>query len=118
MYKNLLQESAQREGLSIPIYKTIKIGPCHMPTFFSTVEVKGEIFRGKGGKSKKHAELNAAKVAYSFLKQGKSLVSFVIVSIYLSMPVILMFLSHEEQLEIDLICSLLDMDLILIYIYI
>ncbi|XP_059431018.1 double-stranded RNA-binding protein 1-like [Corylus avellana] len=36
-----------------------------MPMFFSTVEVKGEIFRGKVGKSKKQAELNAAKVAYS-----------------------------------------------------
>ena len=45
-----------------------------MPMFFSTVEVKGHIFRGKIGKSKKQAELNAAKVAYSFLNERKSLV--------------------------------------------
>jgi dsRNA-specific ribonuclease len=48
--------------------------------FFSTVEVKGHIFRGKVGKSKKQAELNAAKVAYSFLNDRKSLVSFLIIS--------------------------------------
>ncbi|KAM4083949.1 hypothetical protein ACB094_08G095700 [Castanea mollissima] len=69
LYKNLLQELAQQEGFSIPIYNTTKSGELHMPTFYSNVEVEGEIFRGKEGKSKKQAELNAAKVAYSILKE-------------------------------------------------
>jgi dsRNA-specific ribonuclease len=59
-----------------------------MPMFFSTVEVKGHIFRGKVGKSKKQAELNAAKVAYSFLNDRKSLVSFLIISMSRSWKVI------------------------------
>ncbi|KAK7844734.1 double-stranded rna-binding protein 4 [Quercus suber] len=67
-------ELAQQEGFSIPIYNTTKSGELHMPTFYSNVEVEGEIFRGKEGKSKKQAELNAAKVAYSILKERKSLV--------------------------------------------
>ncbi|KAM3692544.1 hypothetical protein ACJW30_08G096900 [Castanea mollissima] len=69
LYKNLLQELAQQEGFSIPIYNTTKSGELHMPTFYSNVEVEGEIFHGKEGKSKKQAELNAAKVAYSILKE-------------------------------------------------
>jgi dsRNA-specific ribonuclease len=94
MYKNLLQEFAQCEGLSMPIYKTTKAGPFdHMPTFTSTVEIKGKIFEGKEGKTKKQAELKAAKVAYYVLKHSKSLVLlYRYLSIYLSMHVILIFL--------------------------
>uniref|UniRef100_A0A2N9FWG9 DRBM domain-containing protein n=1 Tax=Fagus sylvatica TaxID=28930 RepID=A0A2N9FWG9_FAGSY len=69
LYKNLLQELAQHEGFSIPLYNTTKSGALHIPTFFSTVEVQGEVFRGNEGKSKKQAELNAAKVAYAILKE-------------------------------------------------
>ncbi|XVF69326.1 hypothetical protein PTKIN_Ptkin11bG0071800 [Pterospermum kingtungense] len=68
-YKNLLQELAQREELSIPVYKTEKCGLPHRPTFFSGVEVEGEVFYGKGAKSKKEAEINAAKVAYTNLTE-------------------------------------------------
>jgi dsRNA-specific ribonuclease len=45
-----------------------------MPTFTSTVEIEGKIFEGKEGKTKKHAELNAAKVAYYVLKHSKFVV--------------------------------------------
>ncbi|KAG5566416.1 hypothetical protein RHGRI_002105 [Rhododendron griersonianum] len=72
LYKNLLQELAQSEGFTLPEYKTEKCGPPHMLTFFSTVEVEGEIFRGKGGKSHKLAEQNAAKVAYTAFVERKS----------------------------------------------
>lgn len=72
LYKNLLQELAQSEGFALPEYKTEKCGPPHMLTFFSTVEVEGEIFRGKGGKSHKLAEQNAAKVAYTAFVERKS----------------------------------------------
>ncbi|BBH05403.1 dsRNA-binding protein 2 [Prunus dulcis] len=67
--KNLLQELAQREGFYMPQYKTARSGASHLPTFSSTVEVEGEEFYGKAGKSKKQAELNAAKVAYIALKE-------------------------------------------------
>lgn len=73
LYKNLLQELAQSEGFTLPEYKTEKCGPPHKLTFFSTVEVEGEIFRGKGGKSHKLAEQNAAKVAYMAFVERKSL---------------------------------------------
>ncbi|PON59201.1 Double-stranded RNA-binding domain containing protein [Parasponia andersonii] len=63
-YKNLLQELVQREDLSIPVYKTTKCGEPHKPNFFSTVELEGEIFHGKAAKSKKQAELDAARAAY------------------------------------------------------
>ncbi|KAF7152690.1 hypothetical protein RHSIM_Rhsim01G0197600 [Rhododendron simsii] len=72
LYKNLLQELAQSEGFTLPEYKTEKCGPPHTLTFFSTVEVEGEIFRGKGGKSHKLAEQNAAKVAYTAFVERKS----------------------------------------------
>lgn len=44
-----------------------------MLTFFSTVEVEGEIFHGKGAKSHKMAEQNAANVAYTAFVDRKSL---------------------------------------------
>ncbi|KAK6235335.1 hypothetical protein SCA6_010672 [Theobroma cacao] len=73
-YKNLLQELTQREDFNTPEYKTMKCGVPHRPTFFSSVEVEGEVFYGKGEKSKKEAEINAAKGAYTTLTerlQGK-----------------------------------------------
>ena len=69
--KNLLQELSEREGFSKPIYKTTQIGPPHMPTFFSTVEVEGIGFHGKASKSEKEAEEDAAKIAYITLKECK-----------------------------------------------
>ncbi|XP_057955695.1 double-stranded RNA-binding protein 1-like isoform X2 [Malania oleifera] len=70
-YKNLLQRLSQKDGLCLPVYKTGKSGKPHMPTFVSTVEIGGEIFHGKGAKSKKQAEINAAKVAYTTFKGRK-----------------------------------------------
>ncbi|CAI0452385.1 unnamed protein product [Linum tenue] len=67
-YKNLLQELAQRERTLLPVYKTMKTGPPHLPAFISSVEVGAEKFQGEEGKSKKEAEMNAAKVAYTTLK--------------------------------------------------
>ncbi|KAK9939320.1 hypothetical protein M0R45_016018 [Rubus argutus] len=69
LYKNLLQELAQREGFSMPTYTTVNSGASHMPTFSSTVDVEGEKFCGNAGKSKKQAEMSAAKVAYITLKE-------------------------------------------------
>ncbi|XP_011034324.1 PREDICTED: double-stranded RNA-binding protein 1-like isoform X3 [Populus euphratica] len=71
-YKNLLQELAQREGCGLPTYSTNKSGEAHVPTFISTVEIEGEIFTGQGAKTKKQAEMSAAKTAYTALKQRNS----------------------------------------------
>ncbi|GKV49925.1 hypothetical protein SLEP1_g56646 [Rubroshorea leprosula] len=68
-YKNLLQELTQKENLSMPAYKTIKSGTLQMPTFVSSVEVEGELFYGKAGKSKKEAETKAAEAACTILKE-------------------------------------------------
>ncbi|KAK5818554.1 hypothetical protein PVK06_023496 [Gossypium arboreum] len=68
-YKNLLQELTQREEWNLPEYKTEKCGVPHRPTFFSSVEVGEDVFYGEGGKSKKEAEINAAKVAYTNLTE-------------------------------------------------
>ncbi|XP_058105810.1 double-stranded RNA-binding protein 1-like isoform X1 [Magnolia sinica] len=70
--KNLLQELAQKEGFSLPVYKTVRSGLPHLPTFFSTVEIEGEVFSGKAAKTKKQAEMIAAKVAWSCLKERAS----------------------------------------------
>ncbi|XP_057466720.1 double-stranded RNA-binding protein 1-like [Actinidia eriantha] len=75
LYKNLLQELAQKKGLHIPKYATTNSGPPHMPSFVSTVEIGGQSFEGKAAKSKKQAETNAAKIAYSGLQEPKESVS-------------------------------------------
>ncbi|XP_027187715.1 double-stranded RNA-binding protein 1-like isoform X2 [Cicer arietinum] len=71
VYKNLLQELVQKEGFHLPVYSTNKSGEAHKPTFTSQVEVEGEVFTGQEAKSKKQAEMSAAKVAYTILKERK-----------------------------------------------
>ncbi|GAU48807.1 hypothetical protein TSUD_406400 [Trifolium subterraneum] len=68
-FKSLLHELTQREDFSKPTYKTTKIGRPHMPTFFSTVEVESLEFHGKASTSKKLAEQDAAKIAYTALNE-------------------------------------------------
>ena len=75
-----MRELAQKELFCIPSYETVKCGPSHMPTFFSTVEVDGEIFHGKAGKSKKQAEIKAANVAYAAFMDRKSFALLTLVS--------------------------------------
>lgn len=67
LYKTLLQELAQKEGLLFPVYNTSRIGPPHAPVFRSMVEVGDGTFQGQEAKTKKQAEMNAAKVAYNAL---------------------------------------------------
>ncbi|CAD5175456.1 unnamed protein product [Musa acuminata subsp. malaccensis] len=69
VYKNLLQELMQKHGFPLPKYTTISYGESHIPSFSSTVEIKGEFFKGDVAKTKKQAEMNAAKVAWSHLKE-------------------------------------------------
>ncbi|XP_031503319.1 double-stranded RNA-binding protein 2 [Nymphaea colorata] len=69
VYKNLLQEIAQRAGAALPVYTTVHSGLGHLPVFTCTVELAGISFTGEPAKNKKQAEKNAAMAAWSSLKQ-------------------------------------------------
>ncbi|XP_019701750.1 double-stranded RNA-binding protein 2 [Elaeis guineensis] len=69
IYKNLLQETAHRAGLKLPVYTTIRSGPGHTPVFTCTVELAGMSFTGDPAKTKKQAQKNAAMAAWSALKK-------------------------------------------------
>ncbi|KAL1539910.1 Double-stranded RNA-binding protein 2-like [Salvia divinorum] len=73
VYKNLLQETAHRAGLKLPVYTTVRSGPGHVPVFTSTVELAGISFSGEPAKTKKQAEKNAAIAAWFQLKQMPNL---------------------------------------------
>ncbi|XP_017975096.1 PREDICTED: double-stranded RNA-binding protein 3 isoform X1 [Theobroma cacao] len=73
IYKNLLQETAHRAGLNLPVYTTVRSGPGHVPIFTCTVELAGMNFTGEPAKTKKQAEKNAAIAAWSALKRMPSL---------------------------------------------
>lgn len=68
IYKNLLQETAHRAGLKLPVYTTVRSGPGHTPIFTCTVELAGMSFTGDPAKTKKQAQKNAAMAAWSALK--------------------------------------------------
>ncbi|KAI3512047.1 hypothetical protein L1887_19210 [Cichorium endivia] len=70
LYKSLLQELAQKKGLLLPVYATNRTGQPHMPCFASTVEIAGECYVGQEARTKKQAEMNAAKVAFIALTEG------------------------------------------------
>ncbi|PNX96179.1 double-stranded RNA-binding protein 2-like [Trifolium pratense] len=69
VYKNLLQETAHRAGLNLPVYKTIRAGPGHVPNFYCTVEIAGMHFAGDPARTKKQAQKNAAIAAWSALRK-------------------------------------------------
>lgn len=75
VYKNLLQETAHRAGLKLPVYTTVRSGPGHAPVFTCNVELAGMNFKGELAKTKKQAEKNAAIAAWSSLKRMPNLVS-------------------------------------------
>eukprot|EP00475_Leptophrys_vorax_P025641 TRINITY_DN3591_c0_g1_i1.p1 TRINITY_DN3591_c0_g1~~TRINITY_DN3591_c0_g1_i1.p1 ORF type:complete len:541 (-),score=-45.89 TRINITY_DN3591_c0_g1_i1:505-2127(-) len=67
--KNMLQETAQRAGVPLPNYNTVRSGPGHLPVFTCSVEVAGLQFSGEAARTKKQAEKNAALSAWSALKR-------------------------------------------------
>jgi len=86
MYKNQLQELAQRSCFNLPSYACIREGPDHAPRFKATVNFNGETFESPVFCSTlRQAEHAAAEVALNELsKRGPSstlaakvLVSFV-----------------------------------------
>ena len=69
VYKNLLQETAHRAGLKLPVYTTMRSGPGHIPVFFCIVDIAKMSFKGEPAKTKKQAQKNSALAAWSALKQ-------------------------------------------------
>ncbi|KAI0518659.1 hypothetical protein KFK09_006095 [Dendrobium nobile] len=69
VYKNLLQETAHRAGMKLPVYTTVRSGPGHTPIFSCSVELASMSFSGEPAKTKKQAQKNAAMAAWSALKQ-------------------------------------------------
>ncbi|KAG0470481.1 hypothetical protein HPP92_017181 [Vanilla planifolia] len=69
VYKNLIQETAHRAGLNLPVYTTVRCGPGHTPLFSCTVELAGMNFSGDSAKTKKQAQKNAAMAAWTALKK-------------------------------------------------
>ncbi|GLT56785.1 hypothetical protein SLA2020_298020 [Shorea laevis] len=69
VYKNLLQEIAQRVGAPLPQYTTFRSGLGHLPVFTGVVELAGITFTGEPAKNKKQAEKNAAMASWNSLKQ-------------------------------------------------
>ncbi|KAK9156985.1 hypothetical protein Scep_003559 [Stephania cephalantha] len=72
LYKNLLQDLVHKEGFPLPTYVTARSGLPHIPTFICTVEIEGNGFQGIAAKTKKQAEINAAKVAYHSLLERRA----------------------------------------------
>jgi hypothetical protein len=90
MYKNQLQELAQRSCFNLPSYTCIREGPDHAPRFKATVNFNGEIFESPHYCSTlRQAEHSAAEVALNSLSHrgpSHSLAAKILVSFfYLSM---------------------------------
>ncbi|XP_050230561.1 double-stranded RNA-binding protein 4-like [Mercurialis annua] len=81
MYKNRLQEYAQRACLPLPVYKTVNEGHPHLPNFRSTVLVDGKEFSSQNAfLHRKEAEQDVARLALDSIKEkivdeGSSFVS-------------------------------------------
>lgn len=68
MYKNQLQELAQRSCFNLPSYTCIREGPDHAPRFKATVNFNGEVFESPNYCSTlRLAEHSAAEVALNAL---------------------------------------------------
>ena len=70
-YKTVLQEILQKHGNVHIEYKIIKeTGPDHNKKFVAEVIMNGKVLENGEGKSKKQAEMEAAKHAIEILKKG------------------------------------------------
>ena len=73
-YKALLQELAQSEKHSTPIYRLVEAtGPDHNKQFTVEVLIQDEVLGRGAGKSKKDAEIEAARLAWEKLRTEETL---------------------------------------------
>jgi ribonuclease-3 len=71
-YKTSLQELAAREWSSLPSYHLTAEGPDHRKRFTATVSVQGERLGVGTGRSKKEAEQQAAREAFTTLEARRA----------------------------------------------
>ena len=97
MYKNQLQELAQRSCFNLPSYTCIREGPDHAPRFKATVNFNGEIFESPHYCSTlRQAEHSAAEVALNSLSNrgpSHSLAARILVSFFSDSNFFFFFLS-------------------------
>lgn len=95
MYKNQLQELAQRSCFNLPSYACIREGPDHAPRFKATVNFNGEKFESPTFFcTLRQAEHAAAEVALNTLAErgpSKTLAAKVLVSTPLFFPPLIEF---------------------------
>lgn len=88
MFKNQLQELAQRSCFNLPSYACIREGPDHAPRFKASVNFNGEIFESLSySPTLRQAEHAAAEVALHTLSSrgpSRSLTAKVLVSKFLN----------------------------------
>lgn len=71
-YKTMLQEYVQKKYKKVPSYSLCKTeGPEHDQIFYYTVEFQGRKFGPAGGRNKKEAEQNVAKLCWNELGLDK-----------------------------------------------
>ncbi|CAI9776262.1 unnamed protein product [Fraxinus pennsylvanica] len=70
IYKNLLEETAHRARLKLPLYTAISAGPAYAPLFSCPVELNRMTFAGEPAKTKKQAQKSAAMAAWFALKNS------------------------------------------------
>jgi ribonuclease-3 len=70
-HKSALQEYVQSRMLPLPEYRVVgETGPDHAKIFHVSVAVRGEALGAAGGRSKKEAEQEAARLALARLREG------------------------------------------------
>jgi hypothetical protein len=92
MYKNQLQELAQRSCFSLPSYVCTREGPDHAPCFRAAVTFNGETFEGPSGcttlRQAEHAAAEVALARIALRGPSTSLAARVLVSHPLDLPVL------------------------------
>nr|XP_023872993.1 double-stranded RNA-binding protein 4-like [Quercus suber] len=99
LFKNLLQELVQKEGFPVPEYDTNRSGEGHEAIFVSTVKIIREVFEGPEARTKKQAEMNAAEIAYTTLKELSTEVSLNQPSILSSGPDIIITCNRGSSVD-------------------
>ena len=108
MYKNQLQELAQRSCFSLPSYVCTREGPDHAPRFRAAVTFNGETFEGPSGcttlRQAEHAAAEVALARLSLRGPSTSLAARVLVShhttVIVSRALFLLLAAAELDVEV------------------
>lgn len=104
MYKNQLQELAQRSCFSLPSYVCTREGPDHAPRFKATVTFNGETFDGPSNcttlRQAEHAAAEVALARLSLRGPSSSLTARVLVRLFRSCSS-----SSSMKMICDVVCD-------------